>query len=297
MAPSYNKGDFQSYRAITKIHLGALSDNLHEGEEVEYDGFVMKRGGDEHALHTLRAAIKVGWLVPVAAPSTTYVPQPAGVKVHKADGMSNDEVLDLDTVFDEDVNVGTLAQVRPANAPPTHRADRASEKRSPDDGVVVGRFKTSAKQAPVEIGRDDRKVVQELDNKTKVEVEKVAVATGDVQEAIGGDTLVDLLPNAESSGVPKAGVAGEGRGDEADARAQEVSSRAASADPAADALSRIRQFIPAFEWDLDKTQWAKRAKIAVEKYGDIPPVLDYIMSVETDTVKRHIEKRLEETQR
>jgi hypothetical protein len=297
MQPSYNKGDFQSYRAITKIHLGSLSDNLHEGEEVEYDGFVMRRGGDDHALHTLRAAIKVGWLVPVGAPPTQYVPQPAGIKVHKADGLSNDEVLNLDTVFDEDVNVGTIAEIRPAGAPPTHRADRASETRpNPHEGVVVGRFKTSAKQAPVEIGRDDRKVVQELDNKTKVEVEKVAIATGDVQEAIGGDSLAELLPNAESSGVPTAGVAGEGRGDEADRRAQQIASRV-SPSPSNDALTRIRQFIPAFEWDLNKTQWAKRAKIAVEKYGDIPPVLDYILSVETDTVKRHIEKRLADSQR
>jgi len=296
MQPSYTKGEFQSYRAITKIHLGALSDNLHEGEEIQYDGFVLKRGGDEHAMHTLRAAIKVGWLVPVESPHTKYVPQPAGVKVHRADGLS-DDIVDLDTVFDEDVSVGSIDDVRPANAPPTHRADRASETRTnPDEGVVVGRFKTSAKQAPVEIGRDDRKVVQELDNKTKVEVEKVAVATGDVEEAIGGDSLVDLLPNAESSGVPEAGVAGEGRGDESEARAQEVAARV-SDNPTDDALGRIRQFIPAFEWDLDKTQWAKRAKIAVEKYGDIPPVLDYIMSVETDTVKRHIQKRLGEAQR
>ena len=293
MQPSYTKGEFQNYRAITKIHLGALSDNLHEGEEVQYDGFVMKRGGDEHALHTLRAAIKVGWLVPVEAPPTQYVPKPAGVKVHRADGM-DDGVLDLNTVFDEDVSVGSLAEVRPDNAPATHRADRAGETHNPSEGVVVGRFKTSAKQAPVEIGRDDRKVVQQLDNKSSVDVEKVAVATGDVEEAIGGESLVDLLPNAESSGVPEPGVAGEGRGDEADARAQKVVSGDSSD---TDALARIRQFIPAFEWDLNKTQWAKRAKIAVEKYGDIPPVLDYIMSVETDTVKRHIIKRLEEGQR
>ena len=43
----YSKGDFHTYRAITKIHLGALSDNLAEGEEVEFDGFTMRRGGDD----------------------------------------------------------------------------------------------------------------------------------------------------------------------------------------------------------------------------------------------------------
>ena len=52
----YVKGDFQTYRSITKIHLGALSDNLLEGEEVDFDGFTMRRGGQDHALHSLRGA-------------------------------------------------------------------------------------------------------------------------------------------------------------------------------------------------------------------------------------------------
>ena len=85
----YSKGDFHTYRAITKIHLGALSDNLAEGEEVEFDGFTMRRGGDEHALHSLRGAIKVGWLVPHDAPDASYVPQPAGIVVHKAGHMTS----------------------------------------------------------------------------------------------------------------------------------------------------------------------------------------------------------------
>ena len=60
MTHDYAKGQFQSYRAITKIHLGAISDNLSEGEEIQYDGHVLRRGNDEHSLHSLRAAIKVG---------------------------------------------------------------------------------------------------------------------------------------------------------------------------------------------------------------------------------------------
>ncbi len=31
---NYTKGEFQHFRAITKIHLGAICDNLYEGEEV-----------------------------------------------------------------------------------------------------------------------------------------------------------------------------------------------------------------------------------------------------------------------
>ena len=284
---NYTKGEFQHFRAITKIHLGAISDNLYEGEEVEYDGYIMKRGGDDHPLHTLRAAVKVGWLVPVGSSETQYVPQPAGVKVHRADGQSTEEI-GIPTITQEDVYVGNLRDVRPENAPPLHKASKAGElhsdektekPRNPDEGVVVTTFKTAAKQSPVEVGKDDRRIVQELDNKT-------AIATGDVDEPIGGHDLTELLPDAASSGTPEAGVAGEGRGDEADTRAAQINTS-----PQAAQLAYICQFIPGFEWDMD-IQWAKRAKIACEKYGHIPPVIAYIKSIETDTVKRHIESRM-----
>jgi hypothetical protein len=44
-------------------------------------------------------------------------------------------------------------------------------------------------------------------------------------------------------------------------------------------------------------QWAKRVKIACEKYGNIPAVLDYIRSVETETVRKHLDKRLADSKR
>ena len=63
-----------------------------------------------------------------------------------------------------------------------------------------------------------------------------------------------------------------------------------------DSLSFIHQFIPDFAWDME-VQWAKRVKIACEQYGNIPAVLDYIRSVETDAVKKHLDKRLTEAGR
>jgi hypothetical protein len=301
---TYAKGQFQSYRAITKIHLGAISDNLSEGEEIEYDGHVLKRGSDEHSLHSLRAAIKVGWLVPVDAPETKYIPQPAGITVHRADGMDDTEIS-LDTVFETDVNVGTLDEVRPDSAPRTHKAISAGQHNT-DEGKVVGKVKISAKMETVQIGKDDRKVVASLDNR-----ERVAVATGDVQEARGGEDLVDLLPDAESAGVPKAGVAGEGSGDRSEDRARAFTATGSSTIGGADegtvigtvgtpqtqdGLEFIQQFIPGFEWNME-VQWAKRVKIACEQYGNIPAVIDYIKSVETATVNKHLAKRLEDSQR
>ncbi|MBQ73327.1 MAG: hypothetical protein CMJ67_10525 [Planctomycetaceae bacterium] len=305
---TYAKGQFQSYRAITKIHLGAISDNLSEGEEIEYDGHVLKRGSDEHSLHSLRAAIKVGWLVPVEDTSSAYVPQPAGVKVHKADGTDDRQEIDLDTVFETDVNVGTLDEVRPDAAPKTHKATAAGQQNS-SEGKVVSRIKTSAKSDTVQIGKDDRQVVASLDNKSGIEVERVAVATGDVQEAIGGEDLTELLPDAESAGIPNPGPSGEGAGDQSESRARSaagstvggaddgvVVARIGETSPDPSGLTLIQQFIPDFEWDMS-IQWAKRVKIACEKYGDIPAVLDYINSVETETVKKHLAKRLAESKR
>lgn len=285
----YVKGTFLTYRTITKIHLGALSDNLHEGEEVDFDGFTMRRGGSEHPLHSLRGAIKAGWLVPQDAPDAKYVPQPAGVVVHKADGVNEGEI-DLGVAVDrEDVNVGSIRGVRPENAPPTHRAAKAGERHgttsaSASEGQVVARFKTSAKQGAVQIGKDDRKVVKALDNKSSVDVERVTVATatatGDVQEAIGGDSLEDLLPNAASAGTPEPGVVQDGE------RVVTASRKAGVPD-----LKTVQTFIPGFEWDLS-VQWRRRAKVAVDQYGKVPAVLSYIMSVETDAVKVAIEKQM-----
>jgi len=277
----YVKGEFQTFRTITKIHLGALSDNLHEGEEVEFDGFTMRRGGETHPLHSLRGAIKAGWLIPQDAPDARYVPKPAGVVVHKADGVNEGAVEINVEVNAENDNVGSISSVRPEGAPATHRATNAGERSGDSDGEVVARFKTSAKQGAVTVGKDDRRVVQSLDNKSSVEVERVkvarAVATGDVQEAIGGESLEELLPEAASAGTPEPGVVGT-----SDSEAiSEYDSR----------LELIRQFIPGFEWDLS-VQWRKRAKAAVDQYGKIPAVMDYILSVETDSVKKEIEKRM-----
>jgi len=280
----YVKGDFHTYRTVTKIHLGAISENLLEGEEVDFDGFTMRRGGQDHSMHSLRGAIKAGWLVPHKAPETKYVPQPAGVVVHKADGVSEGEVNLGLAVDQDDVNVGSLQEVRPDAAPTTHKAANAGQKNEPapvneSEGQVVARFKTSAKQGAVQIGKDDRSVVQSLDNKSNVDIERVtvarAVATGDVQEAIGGESLEELLPEAATAGTPEPGVVKDG------ARVKNASSD----------LDMIRQFIPGFEWDLN-VQWRKRAKIAVDQYSQIPVVIGYIKSVETDAVKAEIEKRL-----
>lgn len=312
-AGTFEKGDFKPYRAITKIHLGALEFDIQEGETVLFDGTTLQRGEREDEIHTLRAAIKVGWLVPEDSEETSYTPQAADIKIHEAAPTSSEtrEARAPLTIQDEERDVGTVAS-RVSTGAPTGAVEKDA-----DDAAVVGRMKNSAKSGPIRIDGEDRKVVKSLDNDSRDIVEPTRVATGDVDEAMAGDELVDILPDAANADVPPKGVSGEGRGDESELRAKAVTAKgsttvggaddgevvgsiASKKAPSADGLSPeiieaklevVRQFVPGFQWDMNM-QWAKRAKLAVSKYGDNLPVINAILSIETEAVRKDIMKRL-----
>ena len=214
-------------------------------------------------------------------------------------------------------SAGTLSQGAPTGA----------AQYNDDEGKIVGRMRSAAKSEPIKLDGSDRKVVSELDNngrKIVDLVEKKAVATGDVEEARSGSELEDLLPNAAAVQAPNLAVktTGEGRGDESDRRARAVTAKGSTtvgtADdgevigrvgdkqtpkaPSEDAgdveaavraakLEVVRQFVPGFEWDLT-ANWNRRAKVAVEKYGNNLPVINAILSIETPAVRRGILERL-----
>jgi hypothetical protein len=212
----FNKGDFQQFKALTKVHLGAIGENLESGEVVLFDGSVLRRGSTDHPFPSLRGAIKAGWLVPDTDNKSTYAPKPANIQV--GDAVSRGENRDLRpskvTVAIDEQSIGDLQQVRGPDAPATHQAKNAGQTNSPaSDGVVIAKLKTPAKSGPVEIGTDDRRVVTELDNKSRIAMEKIPVA-------VAANELVDLFEDAAETGKPSPGIAGEGRGDESEARAK-----------------------------------------------------------------------------
>ena len=330
---TFTKGEFKSYTAVTKVHLGAIETDLLEGETIQFDGTTMKRGSDEHDISVLVAAIKVGWLVPEGE-SGTYDPSPAGIKVHSATNRDAEAKRISVDIQDEERDMGSIMDVRADGSPPVHVASNAGQiseaaptgvaQYNDDEGKVVGRMRTSAKSGPIKLDGTDRKVVAELDNKSRTVVEPVkkkAVATGDVQEARSGDNLEDLLPGAAAAQTPDVPTTGEGRGDESSTRARAVTAKGSTtvggADdgevvasvsdkaeakteaPSADVeeavraakIEVVRQFVPGFEWDL-KVNWNRRAKLAVEKYGNNLPVINAILSIETPAVRKGILERL-----
>jgi hypothetical protein len=106
----FKRGEFQTFRATTTVHLGKLGKDLQEGDVIEFDGQTVRMGGETHQVSTLKAAIKVDWLVPIADTTTNYRPKPSGIRVRPAQDASQkpDERIDLETVNDEERVVGEL---------------------------------------------------------------------------------------------------------------------------------------------------------------------------------------------
>lgn len=211
--------NFVTYRAVTRIHLPPpVEGHLEADEVVSFDGAVLKKS-DGTVLKipyptAIDAAIKAGWLVPEESEVTEYVPKPAGVEVRQAQSTGEKrEVVNVMTVENEDVDLGSRKSVR-ANADHTKVSSGAPSgavvQRDGDDGVVVGRFKSSAQSEPVVVGKDDQRVKKQIEASGKPQVERIGTvvrsATGDVAEARSGDDLEDLLPDAASSERPEPGI-------------------------------------------------------------------------------------------
>lgn len=300
------------YKSKMKLHIGETGDVLTPGEIVDFDGgaVLIREGGKEVHLQypdAFQGAIRCGWLVPEAEEAGEYAPQPAGVEVRSATSTGeNRPKLNVVTVQDEERGLGHIGDVRAAanngrgDVPEVHQASDAAKTRTEaktggDDGVVVGRFKSSAKAAPVEIGKNDRQVKQSLDNKSSIELEKVAVATGDVEEARSGETLEDLLPDAATSGTP---AKQPEPADLMDALRQALAD--GTLDP--EALAALTQKAPVeqepapatqkVDWDLS-LHWKTREKKALDQYGDDAAALRHILAMENSVgVKKAIEERL-----
>lgn len=210
---------FRTYRAAYKIHVGGLERDILKDELVHFDGTSMKVGDKSVEAPTLVAAIKVGWLVPLDQQGGAYKPAPANVQMHAAAPTGPErKPIAKAVVHDEERDVGHLSHVRGANAPETHTAKNAGTTHkaasakeaagTESDGVVIGKIKTPTNFGKLEVGKDDQRVMRDLDPLTGRKLESLVVktATGDVTEPRVGDTLDDLLPEAASSSVPELGT-------------------------------------------------------------------------------------------
>jgi len=111
MAEVFETGIFKPYRATNKIHLGTIQQDIPEGTIVEFDGSILKWGGQTYTVPQLQAGIRAGWLVPAADTTSIYRPQPAGVRVRPAQsaGSERGEPMQMEEASEEEQVVGTVA--------------------------------------------------------------------------------------------------------------------------------------------------------------------------------------------
>lgn len=106
----FQPGTFVSFKAITKIHLGAINQDLMPGTVIEYDGSTTRISGVAHNIPSIAGAIRIGWLVPLDDNVSRYVPQPAGIQVRPATSTAQErgQAMKIEPAVDDERQVGTL---------------------------------------------------------------------------------------------------------------------------------------------------------------------------------------------
>ena len=211
----------------------------------------------------------------------------------------------------------------------TKKASTVVVPQSSDEGTVVTRLKTPTRFDGTKVdGTNDARIVSDLDNNSGPGWERVAKP---LVGQLVGDSLSEILPDAPTSRTPAPGPAGEGAFvASADERARGAvkfgpgSSSIGDADdgvvigkigsaptpaPApvvaqepevvdvvppeaiiAAKIEIIRQFVPGFDWNM-KDHWRTRVKKALDQASN-PAMLNAILSLETDTVKRFVQEQM-----
>jgi len=126
MTQTFAKGQFQSYRALTKIHFGSVPLDVQKDDIVEFDGTTVRIAGSDHVIPAMKGAIKTGWFVPEADNISQYIAKRADIKLRPALQAGEKPLQDsvVTEMTDEEREVGSLESTkakRMAAADPTQR--------------------------------------------------------------------------------------------------------------------------------------------------------------------------------
>lgn len=139
----YVRGEFQRFRALTKISIGKAQTDVYKDEIIEFDGTTVKIAGDSHVDSAIRGAIAAGWFVPEDDNISQYVAKRADIKLRpalNAGGKPTEESV-VTELTDEEREVSTLAG---SNARRMAAADPQQNRRtaaSDDKDAEIARLK------------------------------------------------------------------------------------------------------------------------------------------------------------
>ena len=260
------KGEYQHFRVTTQVHLGRLERYLEKDDVIEFDGHNLKFEGAEHSLPQLRGAILAGWLVPSSDTTTTYKAKLADIKIRPAQAANIEDrgkAMPVERAYDDNRIVG-----RAVAKPTTDDAGNEG-----DDGQAVAKIATPARQrTKITDASAAQTAINKLDNSPPPTVKKIA--TGDVDEALVGETLEEVLPNAATPVL-----------------ATPVTKTKKTTKTAKTKVVKLSNGV---EWDMGR-HWRTRGRDATRTYGDDSETLDLIREVEVPSVTNMINDRLAQT--
>jgi hypothetical protein len=149
----FKRNQFRWYRATIKVHLGAIGTEIEEGDEIEFDGLILKMGGDEVQYPQLKGAVKSGWLVPSEDEYAEYRPRAAGIKVRPTDPDAKHPVVKADAKKEEMVHPDVMITTVQA-AVLAESGGKKIASTNPDADEYNPRTGASRQQGPVAFASD-----------------------------------------------------------------------------------------------------------------------------------------------
>ncbi len=307
---TFKKGTFVQLKANSTIHLGRLERNIYEGDIVEFDGFSLKFAGQQTDMPELKAGLKRGWL------SLVEVQEEPVVKVDPPAPAPAKKEMPVQTVYDEERSVAEVnpkAEKAPKKFPlvvenqdedirPVAKVENKSGAdiagaSSAGDGVAEAqgaesvstiKLKTAANtKTVISDGSQASAEISKLDNMQAAVSKKASMEVVEVEDQ---DQTEELELELDEESTPEE--------DQALENAQILQAIDGDVEPSQGAVavgkdnSKIKVLPGGIEWDTSK-HWSKRAKIALEMYGDDQETLEAIIAVETKGVATAIRKGLD----
>jgi hypothetical protein len=308
---TFTKGHFVQLKANSVIHLGRLERNIYEGDIVEFDGYSLKYNGQTIDMPELKAGIKRGWLtmVEVGAPQEMVVEKPVSTKKEMPIQKVYDEersvaevapkVEEAPTKFpvvveSQDDDMRSVAKVENKSGADISGASSAS------DGIAESQGAEAVKSIKLKTAANTKTVLSD-GSQISAEITKLENMEAEVSEKTSSEVTPKVEEVEEVVEVQEAPIEEEvapAVDEQAIEDAQLLQAIDGEVQPSQGAVvvgkddSKVKVLPGGIEWDTSK-HWSKRAKIALEMYGNDPETLEAIKAVETKGVVSAIEKGLE----
>lgn len=263
----FQRGVFHTFRATTKIHLGKFEKDIYENDVVEYDGQTLKYAGEELAISSLKAAVKLGWFVQESDNVSNYIPKSADIKIRPAQSASQDRgsAMKVEAVADEERVVGTVGK----------KMEVISDKADNEGAQSVGKISTPAKQTTTLTDSSQAsRMINQLDNTPPKKVKLTEkTASGDVTETMVGEELTEILPNAATT---------------------KTTTKTTAKTATKSKIVVVETPIGNIKWDMS-VHWTKRASTILDDYSSNTQVMNAILAVESKGVQKRVKMGMETT--